>query len=241
MGDPRKARKKYRTPSHPWQKVRLDEESKLAVDYGLKNKKEIWKMNSFLDSATNQSKKLVTLMGKQAEKEKENLIQKLKSLLLLKADQGFEEILNLKVEDVLARRLQTLVHRKGMAKSMKQARQMIIHGHILISGKKVTSPAYLVNAEEEKSISYVAKSPFASADHPERIIEEKAPVKKKVEEKKDDKESKSDKKEKPVKKELKAEKKEEKPAKKEAKSKEEKPAKKEEKVEKKEVKKEAKK
>tara|TARA_Y100000310_G_C20689769_1_gene821449 strand:+ start:2951 stop:3661 length:711 start_codon:yes stop_codon:yes gene_type:complete len=229
MGDPRKARKKYRTPSHPWQKVRLDEESKLAVDYGLKNKKEIWKMNSFLDSATNQSKKLVTLMGKQAEKEKENLIQKLKSLLLLKADQGFEEILNLKVEDVLARRLQTLVHRKGMAKSMKQARQMIIHGHILISGKKVTSPAYLVNAEEEKSISYVAKSPFASADHPERIIEEKAPVKKKTEEKKDEKEEVKGKEEKPTKKEVKG--KEEKPvekkAKKEEKGKEEKPTKKE--------------
>ena len=227
MGDPRKSRKQYRTPSHPWQKVRLEDENKLAIEYGLKNKKEIWKMNSFLSNATNQSKKLVTLMGAQAEKEKQNLIQKLKSLLLLKEDQGFEEILNLQVQDVLARRLQTLVHRKGMAKSMKQARQMIIHGHILINGKKVTSPAYLVNAEEEKSISYVAKSPFASADHPERIIEEKAPVKKKTEEKKDDKESKSDKKEKPTKKE--------------EKGKEKKPAKKEAKAEKKEVKKEAKK
>jgi len=221
MGDPRKARKQYRTPSHPWQKVRLEDESKLAVEYGLKNKKEIWKMNSFLSNATNQSKKLVTLMGSQAEKEKENLIQKLKSLLLIRADQGFEDILNLKVQDVMARRLQTLVHRKGMARSMKQARQLIIHGHILVSGKKITSPSYLVNANEEKSLSYVPKSPFASADHPERVIEEKAPVKKKVEETKDDKKDEKESKEKPAEKkeakkevkEVKADKKEEKPKK----------------------------
>ena len=45
MGDPRKTRKKYDTPQHPWQKERMDQESVFLKEYGLKNKKEIWKMN----------------------------------------------------------------------------------------------------------------------------------------------------------------------------------------------------
>ena len=40
MGDPRKLRKKYYPPSHPWQKIRIDEEKILMKDYGFKNKKE---------------------------------------------------------------------------------------------------------------------------------------------------------------------------------------------------------
>ena len=142
MGDPRKARKKYKTPSHPWQKDRLEEETKLAEEYGLKNKEEIWKMDSFLKNFTNQTKKLVTLTSKQAEKEKLNLIKKLKTLGLLKSNQDFENILNLTIRDIMERRLQTLVHRKGLAKTMKQARQLIIHSHINIDEKRKHSTSY---------------------------------------------------------------------------------------------------
>ena len=222
MGDPRKARKKYRTPSHPWRKERLEEENKLAIEYGLKNKEEIWKMDSLLSNITNQSKKLVTLISGQAEKEKLNLIKKLKSLGLLKENQGFEDILNLNIKNIMERRLQTLVHRKGLAKTMKQSRQFITHYHIMVGNKRITSPAYLVKVEEESKISFTGKSALASVDHPERVIQEKAPVKKKAEKKGDKK------KEKP-KKGAKSEKKEEKP-KKEAKE-EKKEAKKEKKKE----------
>ena len=48
MGDPKKQRKKYTTPRHPWQRDRLDEERQLLKDYGLKNKKELWKFESLL-------------------------------------------------------------------------------------------------------------------------------------------------------------------------------------------------
>lgn len=209
MGSPRKARKKYRTPSHPWQKERLKEETKLAIDYGLKNKEEIWRMNSILTNFTNQSKKLVTLMTKQAEKEKLNLIKKLKSLGLLKENSGFEDILNLTINDIMERRLQTIVHRKGLAKTMKQSRQVITHSHIIIGDKKIKSPSYLIDIGEESKINFSPKSSFSSLDHPERKIEEK--LQKKTDKKADDKnnseskddETKASKKEKEPKAELK--------------------------------------
>ena len=184
MGDPRKARKKYKSPTHPWQKARLEEESVLAIEYGLKNKEEIWKMESILKNFTNQNKKLVTLMTKQAEKEKINLIKKLKSLGLLKQNQDFEDILNLTIRDIMERRLQTLVHRKGLGKTIKQARQLIIHSHINIGNQRITSPSYLINIDEEKNIAFTSKSSFSSPDHPERIVKEPKLVKKKTEKKK---------------------------------------------------------
>jgi len=223
MGDPRKARKTYRTPSHPWQKARLDEETELAVGYGLKNKSEIWKMNSILTNFTNQSKKLVTLMTKQAEKEKLSLIKKLKSIGLLEQNQGFEDILNLTVKNIMERRLQTIVHRKGLAKTMKQARQFITHSEIMVGDKKIKSPSYIVNIDEEKKISFSSKSPFSNPDHPERVIKEKKPVKKKSEKKEDKPKEKEEAKPKEEKKDSKAEKPKEAKPKKESKSKEEKP------------------
>jgi small subunit ribosomal protein S4 len=190
MGDPRKSRKKYKTPSHPWQKQRLDIESKLATDYGLKNKKDVWKMNSILKNFTNQSKKLVTLRTKQAEVEKLNLIKKLKSLGLIKENQGFEEILNLTIKDVMERRLQSFVHRKGLARTMKQSRQMITHEQIMVADKKITSPSYLVNIAEESKIQFSPTSPFFNSDHPELVIkktEKASPAKKKEDKKADNK------------------------------------------------------
>ncbi len=194
MGDPRKARKQYRTPTHPWQKARLEEENKLAIDYGLKNKEEIWKIGSILSNFTHQSKKLVTLSGAQAEKEKTNMIKKLKRIGLLKESQNFDDILSLTIKDVLERRLQTLVHRKGLARTMKQARQMITHSQIMVGKKKIESPSYIVGIDEENTISFNARSPFSSQDHPEIAVKENQ--KKKADKKEEKKESK-DKKEEP--------------------------------------------
>jgi len=210
MGDPKKQRKKYKSPSHPWQKARLEDESKLAIEYGLKNKKEIWKMVSILKNFTNQSKKLVTLTTKRAETDKLSLIKKLKSLNLLKENQGFEEILNLTVREIMERRLQTIVHRKGLAKSTKQARQLINHAHIMIGDKKITSPAYLVNIAEESKISFTSGSSFSDPEHPERVVKElKAPKKKTPKEDKKETKEKPKKESKEEKKEVKKEEKQE--------------------------------
>ena len=70
------------------------------------------------------------------------------------------------MEDILERRLQTLVFQRGLSQSIQQARQLITHGHISIAGKRVSSPSYLVLKEEEDQISYSSKSPLANPDHP---------------------------------------------------------------------------
>ncbi|HLS52916.1 MAG TPA: 30S ribosomal protein S4 [Tissierellaceae bacterium] len=52
----------------------------------------------------------------------------------------------------LERRLDNLVYRIGFASSIRQARQMVVHGHILVNGKKVDIPSYSVNIGDEISL-----------------------------------------------------------------------------------------
>ncbi|HII71954.1 TPA: 30S ribosomal protein S4, partial [Candidatus Woesearchaeota archaeon] len=147
MGDPKKHRKKYATPMHPWQRNRIDEERELKKEYGFKNKTEIWKMVSFLRDAKSQAKKLVTLTGRQADMEKELLLARLRRYGLLSPDAVLDKILSISLRDVLERRLQTQVYKKGLANSVNQARQFITHKHILVGGKIVTSPSYMLTLE----------------------------------------------------------------------------------------------
>jgi small subunit ribosomal protein S4 len=179
MGDPRKTRSTYRSPSHPWNKERLVEEDSLLREYGIKNKKEIWKMESILQDFKHQSKKLVAMQTKQAEVEKSQLISRLKSLGLLKEGQGFDDILGLQLKDILERRLATIVLRKALTKTVRQARQFIAYGHINIGQKEITSPSYLVTISEESSVCYNPRSALADPNHPDRVISEKKPKVKK--------------------------------------------------------------
>ncbi len=59
---------------------------------------------------------------------------------------------------LLERRLDNVVYRLRFAASRSQARQLVLHGHILINGKKVTIPSYLVNPEDEISIEESSKN-----------------------------------------------------------------------------------
>jgi small subunit ribosomal protein S4 len=174
MGDPKRHRKKYSSPAHPWQKVRIEEEKQLVKEYGFRNKTEIWKMARFLKDATHQAKKLVTLIGPQADKEKELLLQRLRRYGLLSPEAGLADILSITLRDVLERRLQTQVYKQNLANSVKQARQFITHEHIAIAGKVITSPAYLVPVSEEGQISFRPTSSMSDIEHPERVAARKA-------------------------------------------------------------------
>ena len=77
MGDPPRQRSNFRGPSHPWQKARIDEERILKKDYGLVNKREIWKANSLLSNFARQAKRLIASSTKQGETEKEQLLKRL--------------------------------------------------------------------------------------------------------------------------------------------------------------------
>lgn len=190
MGDIKKIRKKYSKPAHPWRASRIEEENAIGKEYGIPRKTEIWKAIAEMESFKNQTKKLSTLNSKQAIIEKENLIKRLQSLNLIKAGESSDVILGITLKDVLNRRLQTIVFKKGLAATMRQARQMITHRHILINNKILTSPGYLVRISEETQIEVSPKSPFYGADHPERVKAIEAKNKPAKEEKKDDRKDK---------------------------------------------------
>lgn len=187
MGDPRRIRRKYSGPGHPWQKSRLDEERELLKEYGLKNKKELWKMVSTFKKFTNQAKKLIASITEQGEKEKDQLIGRLAKLGLLSSEARVEDVLSLNTKDFLERRLQTLVYRKGLAKTMKQARQFIVHEHIRVNSRKISSPCHLVTQGEEATIEFCNKSNLANIDHPERSSEKKEIVEEKPKKEKKEK------------------------------------------------------
>lgn len=155
MGDPRKQRKKFSKPGHPWQRERIAEEKEIATKYGLKRKNEIWKMDSMLKKLLHRAKTIIGEKNEQSELEKKQLLERLHVLGLLKKDSKIEDVLNLTLKDILERRLQTLVQRKQIAKTMMQAREYITHEHIAIGAKKITTPSYLVSTQEEPSIRLV--------------------------------------------------------------------------------------
>ena len=152
MGDPKKQRRTYSKPRHLWRIERIERERAITGKYGLKNRRELWKMESLLRNFRRRARKLLALGTTQAEIEKKQLIDRLSTLNILKKDAGIDDVLALKIEDILERRLQTIVLKRGLANKAKQARQFIVHGHIAVGGNKVTSPSYLVKTDEEKSI-----------------------------------------------------------------------------------------
>jgi len=175
MGHPKLKRKTYSGPTHPWQKERIEAEKELLKEFGLKNKKEVWRISSLLRKYARQSKKLIALNNPQADMEEKQLLKKLSSLGLINETAKLEDVLTLTLMDMLNRRLQTLVYRNKLAKSIRQARQFITHGHILIGERKVTVPSYFVSKNEETSINFFPSSPLFDIDHPERL-REKVPI-----------------------------------------------------------------
>ncbi len=169
MGDPKKQKKKYNKPKHPWEENRIKEEKELKKEYDIKNKKKIRKTQSKLRKIKAQTKRLIVNKTEQGEKEKKQLLSKLYKLGLTKKGVELEDILGLTLRNILDRRLQTLVYKKNLARSIDQARQFISHGHITVSNKKMNIPSYIINLDEENKIAFGGKSGLSKEDHPETI------------------------------------------------------------------------
>ena len=169
MGDLKKQRKKYGTPRHPWQKDRIHNELILVGKYGLRNKREVWRANTMLRGIRNQARRCLALSDMEQEKARSLLVGRLNRLGILPTDASLDDVLLLNIEDLLNRRLQTLVHKHGLSKSIYHARQLITHGHIAVEGRRVTSPGCLIHGEQENQISFASASPLSDTNHPERI------------------------------------------------------------------------
>jgi small subunit ribosomal protein S4 len=144
-------KKTYSKPRKPFDKARFEAEAEIVKKYGLEKKREIWKAEARIREFRNIAKALIT--GK--EEEKNVLIAKLKKIGL--KVEKIADILALKKEDWLDRRLQTVVFTKGLAKTPKQARQLITHRHVIVDKKVVNIPSYVVDVAEEHKIEVLAK------------------------------------------------------------------------------------
>ncbi len=164
MGDPRKSRHKWVSPGHPWIKDRLQHELELIGKYGLRNKRELWIAEAIIRNFRLRARSLLALPEGEREAAAKSLIDRLYRMGLVGKDAVLDDILGLTAENVLERRLQTLVYRKGLAKSIYHARQLVTHGHIAINGRRVTSPGYIVPRDEEDKIEIAPGSPLRAAE-----------------------------------------------------------------------------
>ena len=169
MGDPRRQRRKHETPRFPWRTDVLQSELKLIGQYGLRNKRELWRHKTTLSRFRELARSLLGMPAEQRQRIEKQLLDRLNRLGILAGTAVLDDVLDLAIEDLLERRLQTLVFSKGMAKSVYQARQLITHGHIAIDGKRVPSPSYIVLRDDEAKLAYAPTSDLSKSDHPIRL------------------------------------------------------------------------
>ncbi|MGB9708241.1 MAG: 30S ribosomal protein S4 [Candidatus Pacearchaeota archaeon] len=152
MGDPKRQHKRFMRPRQIFSKARIEEENSIIKNYGLKNMREIWKAETEINRIRKQAKELILEPGAQ-----EAFFARLRKLGLIKGQVSIDDVLALSKEKLLERRLQTVVFKKGLAKTPKEARQLITHRKIKIGDRIVNIPSYIVKIEEEKNINVVKK------------------------------------------------------------------------------------
>jgi small subunit ribosomal protein S4 len=168
MGDPRRQKKKFVVPKRPFDTDRFEQELDFIGRFGLRNKRELWRHSTDLSNYRRQARNLLALPPTERQHSEMDLVNKLARIGVL-AEPSLDQVLDLTLENVLERRLQTIVFRKGMAASMHHARQLVTHGHIALDNARVTTPARLITVGEEDRITYTSKSALNDQSHPARI------------------------------------------------------------------------
>ncbi|MHB1908368.1 MAG: 30S ribosomal protein S4 [Nitrososphaerales archaeon] len=170
MGDPKKSRPKFNPPRNPWRSDQLSQELYLLGTYGLRNKRELWRAQTYLSNIRKQARQLLAASASVRGREEPKLLTHLsRQGLVSNPLPTLDDVLSLTIENVLERRLQTLVWRRGLAKTPYQARQFVSHGHVSVSEKTVSIPSYLVSPVEESTLRFVEGSSLARAVVPEAI------------------------------------------------------------------------
>ncbi len=148
----RKLKRRFAKPIKPWEKQRIIDERALINEYAYKNKREIWRMKTQISRLRDFAKKLVSIRSAQEVKERDEFLKSLYNKGLVGENATVEDVLALTVRAISERRLQTLVFRRGLARSPKQARQFITHGHVFVGERKVTAPSTIILRSEEDLI-----------------------------------------------------------------------------------------
>jgi small subunit ribosomal protein S4 len=152
LGDPRKPKKSYHRPRRIWTTDQLNAELYILGSFGLRNKHELWKAQTEVARFRNQARALLALATEARTEKESRLLKSLNRLGLVNESASLDDVLNLKIEDLLERRLQTILMKKAGTKSPHQARQVVVHGHVSIGDRIVNLPGYIVKKEEEDLI-----------------------------------------------------------------------------------------
>ena len=160
MGDPKTSRRVWKKPKRPLNYDLMMDELKTLGTFGLKTKRELWKTQTELSRVRLQARSLLALRQEVRERKEPILMQSLSKIGLVDESSTLDDVLNLQVTDLLSRRLQTMAQRKLYFKTPYQARQAIVHGHVMIGDNVVTIPSYIVKTEEETKIHLIPESRF---------------------------------------------------------------------------------
>merc|ERR1711879_349241 len=158
--------KTFRKPKRPFEKERLDGEMKIVGEYGLKNKREVWRVQYALAKIRTAARTLLTLDEKDEQRmfQGEALLRRMIRLgLLLESEKKLDYVLGLTAAKIMERRLQTKVFKLGLAKSIHHARVLIRQRHIRVGKQIVNIPSFLVRLDSEKHIDFAHTSPFGGA------------------------------------------------------------------------------
>jgi len=173
---PRNHSKTYKVPRRPFGSARLDAELKLAGEYGLRNKREIWRITLVLSKIRRAARELLKLDDKDPKRlfEGNALIRRLVRIGVLdETRMRLDYVLALKIEDFLERRLQTQVFKSGLAKSIHHARVLIRQRHIRVGKQIVNVPSFNVRLDSQKHIDFALTSPYGGG-RPGRVKRKRA-------------------------------------------------------------------
>lgn len=148
----RRSKKTYKRPRMMWDKARIERDKNLKKEFGLLREREIWRAETMIRKYRRLARQVVATKNKERGKE---LLAKLTKMGVLEKGATLDDVLGLTVENILERRLQTIVAKRGLANTPKQARQMIVHGHVKVNGRKSKYPSRIVLKDEESKIKII--------------------------------------------------------------------------------------
>jgi small subunit ribosomal protein S4 len=171
MGDPPKLRNKFARPKRLWDKDRIEQEKVLKKEFGLKCMRELWSISGELKKYRREARRLLSMSEEERKADAQKILNKLARLGVLQKGAVIEDVLGLSVKDILERRLQTIVMRKGLARTMRQSRQLITHGFICVEGRRVQTPGMIIDTIMEPTLAYTKKIDISVNEPVEEVAE----------------------------------------------------------------------